>query len=46
MKLHAEVTMSCSKKTGTKPKSGGFACKRCGVGAKKKKKLCKPERVD
>lgn len=37
--------MSCSKKKGTVPKPGGFTCKRCGVGAKKKKKLCKPKRV-
>jgi len=37
--------MSCSKKKNTKPKIGGFACKSCGVGANKKKKLCKPKRV-
>ncbi len=37
--------MSCSKKKGAKPKPGGFVCKSCGVGAKKKDKLCKPKRV-
>ncbi len=37
--------MSCSKRKKNKPKIGGFVCKSCGVGAKKKKKLCKPKRV-
>ncbi len=38
--------MACSKKKKkSEPKPGGFVCRKCGVGAEKKKKLCKPERV-
>jgi hypothetical protein len=40
-----EVCVACSKKKDRKPRPGGFVCARCGVGAKKKKKLCKPARV-
>jgi hypothetical protein len=39
-----ERPVACSKKKGKKPKPGGLVCKRCGVGAKKKSKLCKPAR--
>jgi hypothetical protein len=41
-----EVAVACSKKKKTEPQPGGYRCRKCGVGAKKKKKLCKPERVD
>ncbi len=39
------MDLACSKKKCKKPKPGGYVCSKCGVGAKKKKKLCKPRKV-
>ena len=38
--------MGCLKgKSKDKPKPGSYECKKCGAVAKKKGKLCKPEKI-
>ena len=37
--------MSCAKKKKRPPEPGGYRCKKCGYGHKKKKKICKPEKL-